>query len=153
VTGGKRVCAVLALVGSLGAGCDALFTGEKVARFALTPRADGGFAPLTIALGPEMNPVALNLRAEYAASPTEAGRWNTYRATLTRAGAPVASREFRINNTSDPQSPVAQVIVHTMLVVDVEGVGDYVLAIDPLAPPAVTLDKPHVELRRNIRRD
>ena len=139
--------------GLLGAGCDALFTGEKVARFPLTAETAGGYAPLTITLGPDMNPVALNLQAEYAASAAEAGKWNSYRATLTKSGSPVAASDFRVNNTSDPMSPTAQVVSRTMIVIDVKEVGDYELKIDPLAPAAVTLGKPQVELRRNIRRD
>ena len=141
------------LAGLFGAGCYALFTGEKVARFPLKAETNGGYAPLTITLGPDMNPVALNLQAEYAASATEAGKWNSYRATLTKSGTPVAAGDFRINNTSDPMSPSAQVLSRTMMVIDVKEVGDYELKIDAVTPVAVTLDKPQVELRRNIRRD
>ena len=141
------------LAGLFGAGCDALFTGEKVARFPLKAETAGGYAPVTVTLGPDMNPVALNLQAEYAASATEAGKWNSYRATLTKSGMPVAAGDFRINNTSDPQSPSAQVLSRTMITLEVSEVGDYELKIDALAPVAVTLDKPQLELRRNIRRD
>jgi len=148
----KRVFSVMMLAGLLG-GCDALFTGEKVARFPLKAEPAGGFATVTLTLGPDMNPVALNLQAEYAANASEAGKWNAYRATLSRAGAPVASGDFRVNNTSDPLSPSAQVFSRTMLVVDVRDVGDYELKIDAAAPVAVTIDKPQLELRRNIRRD
>jgi hypothetical protein len=148
-----RLLGVMMFAGMLGAGCDALFTGEKVARFPLTAETAGGYVPLTITLGPDMNPVALNLQAEYAASATEAGKWNSYRATLTKSGAPVGTGDFRINNTSDPMSPSAQVVSRTMIVIDVKEVGDYELKIDALAPAAVTLGKPQVELRRNIRRD
>jgi hypothetical protein len=147
------VIGVVALAGLVGlAGCDGLFTGDSVARFPLTQSATGGYAPIRVSLGPEMNPVALNLHVEYAASATEAGKWNSYRAVLTRAGAPIASREFRVNNTSDPMSPSAQVVSTTMLVMDVKEVADYELAIEATAPVAVTLIKPQLELRKNIRR-
>ena len=133
------------------AGCDGLFTGENVARFPLQSRS-GGYAPLTLTLGPEMNPIALNLQATYSASAIEAGKWNSYRATLRKGGAAVASATFQVNNTSDPNSPAAQTLSRTMLIVDVSEVGDYELAIDTLAPLAVTLESANVEMRRNIRR-
>lgn len=139
--------------GLFGAGCDALFTGEKVARFPLKAEAAGGYAPVIVTLGPDMNPIALNLQAEYAANASEAGKWNRYRATLTKSGMPVAAGDFRINNTSDPLSPSAQVLSRTMITLEVREVGDYELKIDALAPVAVTLDKAQLELRRNIRRD
>lgn len=133
------------------AACDGLFTGEKVARFPLQSRV-GGYVPLTLTLGPEMNPVALNLQAAYSASAIEAGKWNSYRATLKKGGTSVASATFQVNNTSDPNSPAAQVLSRTMLIVDVTEVGDYELTIDALAPLAVTLESANVEMRRNIRR-
>lgn len=134
-------------------GCDGLFTGDSVARFPLVADAGGGYAPFKVTLGPEMNPVALNLQAGYAANAAEAGKWNSYRATLTRAGVTVASGTFTVNNTSDPLSPSAQTVSRTMLVVDAAEVGDYELKIDATAPVGVTLEKPQLELRRNIRRE
>lgn len=133
------------------AGCDGLFTGEQVARFPLQAR-NGGYAPLTVTLGPEMNPIALNLQAAYAANAAEAGKWNSYRATLSKGGATIATGTFTVNNTSDPMSAAAQVLSRTMLTIDVKEVGDYELAIDLTAPAAVTLDTAQLELRRNIRR-
>ena len=143
----------LLIAGMFLAGCDALFTGEKVARFPLKAEAGGGYAPIVVTLGPDMNPVALNLQAEYAASAGEAGKWNSYRATLTKSGTSVATGSFTVNNTSDPMSPNAQVVSRTMLVIDVSEVGDYELKIEPTAPTAVTLANQQLELRRNIRRD
>ncbi len=140
------LCSVFAF-----AGCDGLFTGEKVARFPLQSRS-GGYAPLTLTLGPEMNPIALNLQATYTANAIEAGKWNSYRATLRKSGATLASATFQVNNTSDPNSPATQVLSRTMLIVDVAEIGDYELAIDTLAPLAVTLESANVEMRRNIRR-
>ncbi len=135
----------------LSAGCDGLFTGEQVARFPLQPRGSG-YAPLTVTLGPDMNPIALNLQAAYAANAAEAGKWNNYRATLSKGGVSVASGTFQVNNTSTPMSESAQVISRTMLVIDVAEIGDYELVIDPTAPVAVTLENAQLELRRNIRR-
>ena len=147
-----RKHAIPALVLSLlAAACDGLFTGEQVARFPLQVRA-GGYAPLTVTLGPDMNPIALNLQAAYAANAVEAGKWNSYRATLSKSGAPVATGTFQVNNTSTPMSESAQVISRTMLVIEVAEVGDYELLIDLTAPVAVTLENPQLELRRNIRR-
>jgi len=131
--------------------CDGLFTGEQVARFPLQTHPDG-YAPVTLALGPEMNPVALNFAAGYAANAVEAGKWNRYRAILSRDGKALASAEFTINNTSDPMSPNAQVLSKTMMVVDVPEVADYALSIEAVGAVAVTLESPQAELRRNIRR-
>lgn len=142
----------IVLLSWLASACDGLFTGEQVARFPLQS-GPGGYAPLTLSLGPEMNPAALNFAAGYAANATEAGKWNRYRATLSRNGKPVASAEFTVNNTSDPISPTAQTLSKTMLIVDVTEVADYVLSIEGIGTPAVTLESPQVELRRNIRRD
>lgn len=134
------------------AGCDGLFTGESVARFPLTQNPSGGYAPIRVSLGPDMNPIALNLHVEYAASATEAGKWNSYRATLSKAGTPVKSADFRVNNTSDSMSPNAQVVSATMLILDVAEVADYELVIEASSPIAVTLSSPQLELRKNIRR-
>ncbi|MBL8385376.1 MAG: hypothetical protein JNM90_20000 [Burkholderiales bacterium] len=141
------------LAGLLSAGCDGLFTGENVARFPLSEAAGGGYAPLRLTLGPEMNPIALNLHAEYAASDAEAGKWNSYRATLSRGGSRIATGDFNVNNTSSPSSQSGQAVSRTMLVVEVGEVGDYEITIVPTAPIAVTLHKAQVELRRNIRRE
>lgn len=147
-----RKHAIPALVLSLlAAACDGLFTGEQVARFPLQAR-DGGYAPLTVTLGPDMNPIALNLQAAYAANAAEASKWNSYRATLSKGGVSVATGTFQVNNTSTPMSESAQVISRTMLVIDVAEVGDYELVIDLTAPVAVTLENAQLELRRNIRR-
>lgn len=135
----------------LTAACDGLFTGEQVARFPLQARS-GGYAPLTVTLGPDMNPIALNLQAAYAANTAEAGKWNSYRATLRKAGATIATGTFQVNNTSAPMSESAQVISRTMLTIDVAEVGDYELVIDLTAPLAVTLENAQLELRRNTRR-
>lgn len=134
------------------AACDGLFTGEGVTRFPLEAQAGGGYLPLRLSLGPEMNPMALNLHASYAASSVEAGKWNDYRATLRKGETTVASAVFQVNNTSNPISPSAQSISRTMLVIDVAEVGDYELTIQATAPVAVTLENPQLELRRNIQR-
>jgi hypothetical protein len=141
-----------ALIASLfTAGCDGLFSGDSVARFPLTAR-NGGYAPLRLTLGPDMNPMALNLHAQTAANAAEAGKWNSYRATLTRNGATVATALFHMNNTGTADNPQSQSLSRTMLVVDVAETGDYDLDITGTAPQAVTLEQPHLELRRNVRR-
>ena len=82
------------------AACDAFVTGEKVVSFDLKPQADGGYAPITLTLGPEMNPVALNLRAELPGSGGTPGAWNEYAAVLTYQGLPVMNQAFNVNDTS-----------------------------------------------------
>jgi len=142
----------LALSACLGA-CDGLFTGTQVTRFPLQGVAGGGYAPVTLTLGPEMNPVALNFAAEYTINPAEAGKWNSYVAALSYKGRAIASAPFNINNSNSPDAPTgAPGVAHTMLMVDVSEVGDYELRISAAAPPAITLAKSNLELRRNIQR-
>jgi hypothetical protein len=146
-----KVAALLAA--ALLPGCDGLFTGDAVTRFPLTPDGRGGYAPLRLSLGPDMNPLALNLHAQYAASATEAGKWNRYHARLSKEGVTVAEQAFHVNNTSHADSPTGQTIARTMLVVEVRETADYDLAIEAASPVEVTLTDAKVELRRNVRTD
>lgn len=150
----KRVAALASsiCVAALVVGCEGLFTGESVARFPLTPSSGGGFAPLRVTLGPEMNPVALNLAGEIPASPGAAGKWNTYRATLSHAGKTIAAGNFTVNYTGTEMSQNVQVMAKTMLILDVTEVGDYDLTIEPVGPAPVTVDKAQLELRKKIVR-
>lgn len=146
----KRCCALaLAL---LLASCDGLFGGTQVVRFPLLANPQGGYAPVKLALGPEMNPIALNFAAGYAVNPAESGKWNSYSAVLTRDGQIVGATSFNINNTSTPDAPAgAPGVGYTMMVIEVGKVADYELSIAATAPPQITLNDPHLELRRNIR--
>ena len=139
------------LVAAVLPGCDGLFTGDAVTRFPLVTNGRGGYSPVRLALGPEMNPVALNLHARTSANSAEAGKWNTYRAILSKAGSPVAEQSFHVNNTSTTDSPTAQTISRTMMVVNVSEVADYELVIDATGPLAVTLEEAQLELRKNVR--
>lgn len=144
----------LLLCALLLAACDGLFTGTQVVRFPLQANAAGGFAPIKLALGPEMNPIALNFAAEYTINPAEAGKWNSYVAVLSYNGQDIASNRFNVNNGNSPDAPTgAASVAHTMLVVEAAQTGDYELRITAAAPPAITLTQPNVELRRNIRRN
>ena len=150
----KRLGAFAASIclAALVAACEGLFTGESVARFALAPAPGGGFAPLRVTLGPEMNPLALNLAGEIPASAGEAGKWNTYRATLSYAGKALASNNFTVNNTGTEFSQSVQVMAKTMLILDVTEIGDYDLSIEPVGPVLVTVNKAQLELRKKIVR-
>jgi hypothetical protein len=132
-------------------GCDAFVTGEKVVAFELKPQADGGYAPITVTLGPEMNPVALNLRAELPGSGGTPGAWNQYAAMLTFKGAPVATNSFTVNDTSTQDNvPGQPFIARNAITVSVKETGDYVLTIVATRKPVVELRKPQLELRKNI---
>ena len=135
------------------AACDGLFTGAQVTRFPLQPAAGGGFAPLRLTLGPEMNPVALNFSAEYIPDPAQAGKWNSYVAMLSYKGRTIATGAFNINSNVTPDAPVGAVSVsQTMLLVDAPEIGDYELSISASGQSRITLAHPNLELRRNIRR-
>jgi len=144
---------LLALVLMCLAGCDGLFTGTRVTRFDLQPVAGGGYAPIRLSLGPEMNPVALNFSAEYTVNPAESGQWNRYVATLSRNGRAIATGAFSINNNTTPDAPSgAPAVSQTMMVVDAPETGDYELSIVVSGPVRVTLTHPQVELRSKVQR-
>ena len=130
-----------------------MFSGTQVVRFPLEARPQGGYAPVRLALGPEMNPIALNFAAEYTVNPAESGKWNSYSAVLTRNGQIVGATSFTINNPTTPDAPVgAPGVAHSLMVIEVSTVGDYELSIGATAPAQITLNKPNLELRRNIHR-
>ena len=131
--------------------CDAFVTGEKVVSFDLKPQADGGYAPLTLTLGPEMNPSALNLRAELPASGGTAGAWNEYAAELTFKGVPVQTSKFNVNDTSTRDNvPGQPFIARNVMTFIAKETGDYMLTITAVKKPVVELLKPQLELRKNI---
>lgn len=133
------------------AGCDAFVTGEPVVTFDLKPQAEGGYAPVTTTLGPEMNPAALNLRAELPGSGGTPGAWNEYVAVLTHKGALVQTRSFTVNDTSTRDNvPGQSFIARNLMTISVKETGDYVLTITATKKPAVELLKAQLELRKNI---
>ena len=133
------------------AACDAFVTGEKVVSFDLKPQADGGYAPITLTLGPEMNPAALNLRAELPGSGGTPGAWNEYAAVLTYQGMPVMNQAFNVNDTSTRDNvPGQPFIARNVMTVSVKDTGDYTLTITATKKPVVDLMKPQLELRKNI---
>lgn len=142
---------LLMIVALMMAACDAFVTGEKVVMFDLRPQADGGYAPITLTLGPEMNPVALNLRAELPGSGGTPGAWNDYAAELSFKGATVMTNSFTVNDTSTrDNAPGQPFIARNVMTVSLTETGDYTLTILAKRKPVVELAKPQLELRRNI---
>ena len=143
---------MLALV----AGCEGVITGKEVVTVALQPTGDGGYGPVKFALGPDMNPVAINLHANYSQDRQESGKWNTYRATLKVGAKQIATRDFNVNYPaaagSDASSPPPTSLVHTLWIVDLKDRDDYEVTIAPLKPVEVTLVSPRIEVRRNVQR-
>ena len=150
-----RVVMACGLLAGFLAGCEGVITGSEIARVPLQVRDDGSFAPVVFRLSPEMNPVAVNLRADYTQDPAEFGKWNSYRATLRLAGSVVAARTFNVNHPAanrDDASPPPTQGIHTLFIVDVQSAGEYELAITPTAPVAIRLVEPHADARRNVQR-
>ena len=153
----KLAAALLAITGLL-AGCEGVTTGTEIARVPLQAAADcpaGAYAPVKLNLAPEMNPVAVNFRGDFSQNPAEFGKWNTYRATLSKDGAVAATRTINVNHPSrDAQSsaPPPTQSVHTLFYVDVQSAGDYELTITPVKPAEITLSNPQVDARRNVQR-
>lgn len=138
------------------AGCDGLLGGEEVARIPLQRAADGGYAPVSILLRPDMNPVSFNLHADFAwGRHDEAGRWNNYRVTLRRNGAVIATHEFQVNSPERPQassSAPPSALLQPLLQVDIPVAAEYELAIVALQPAAVTLETPQLGVRIHVPR-
>lgn len=136
----------------LAAGCEEIVTGEHVQGVEVAENADGGYDPVTLTLAPEMAPVAINFRAEHGVDTSEVDKWNTYRATLARNGATVASGQFNVNYSGTVDSPqgAPYLIVH-MLTVYPDESGDYQLTITPSKPVEVRLSRTRVEVRRNVQ--
>jgi hypothetical protein len=143
----RLACAALVLL--LG-GCEGLFTGSRESVHTLTQADDGSFAPVRLDLNPDMNPVAFNFRGSTLASNAEMDRWNSYRATLSLNGAPIATGSFNINNPGTNQMPQGGDFAHTMLIVTVPQAGNYELSIMVAKAKEITIESPKLEVRRNV---
>jgi hypothetical protein len=150
-----RVVALSGLFAAILAGCEGLVTGTEVSRVPLQVAEGGAFVPVKFKLGPEMNPVAFNFRADFSMNQAEFGKWNTYRATLSKDGGVVAARTINVNHpaahpTQSPPPPSQT--VHTLFIVDVQSAGEYELTITPVTPVAITLNNAQADARRNVQR-
>lgn len=153
---GMAVMGLWAAVAGLLAGCEGTTTGKEVVSVTLQAGAErGSYAPVKFALTPDMNPVAVNFRADFTQDPAEFGKWNTYRAVLTQGGATVATRSFNVNH---PQSnaqgspPPPSGMVHTLFIIDVPGSGECELTITVAQPAPITLKEARVDVRSNVAR-
>jgi hypothetical protein len=86
------------------AACEGVTTGTEIAKVQLQTAEGGGYAPVKLKLTTEMNPVAINFRADFSQNPSEFGKWNSYRAALSKDGSTVASRNININHPYQYQS-------------------------------------------------
>jgi hypothetical protein len=132
------------------AGCEGLFTGERDSVHPLTQAEDGSFTPVQLTLDPAMYPIAFNLKGGTVANVTESGRWNSYRASLTLAGAPIATGSFNVNNRGDKDTAEGGDFATTMLLVSVPQAGDYELSIQLAKPKEITIQSPRLEVRRKV---
>jgi hypothetical protein len=136
----------------LAAGCDAIFTGEKVVSIPVTASDAGGYGPVALTLTPDMAPVAINFRAEHGSDPAELGKWNTYRAALAKDGVEVAAAQFSLNQTGTSETPQGSpYLVEHMLTLYPAEAGAYELTITPSRPVEVRLGGTEVQVRRNVR--
>jgi hypothetical protein len=133
------------------AGCDGVATGEKAQIIPVTENAGGGYGPIPVTLTMEMSPIAMNFRAQHGVSPAEAGKWNTYRASLTKGGKEIAGTQFNINYTGGSEGQMgASTILQNMLTARPDESGDYELTITPTKPIEVKLSNTQIEVRRNV---
>ena len=156
-----RVLRSIALSGFLAvalAACEGVTTGTEVARVPLQTAAGaapGTYAPVKFSLGPDMNPVAINFRADFSQTPSEFGKWNTYRVALIKDGAVVVSRNININHpqsSAQGDAPPPSGTVHTLFITDVQASGEYELTITPTQAAAIVLSNAQVDVRRNVQR-
>ena len=153
-----RVIAGLAVLAAVLVGCEGVTTGTEVVRLPLQAVEDGqkgAYVPVQFNLGPEMNPVAINFRADYSQTPSEFGLWNSYRVTLTHGRAVLATRNININHPQgNPRgdAPPPASAVYTLFITDVPSNGEYALTIVPLQPAAIVLSNAQVDVRRNVQR-
>lgn len=151
----KRVLAVAALILSV-AGCEGMTGGEEVARIPLTRTADGGYEPVRILLRAEMNPVAINLLADFAwGRRDEAGQWNDYRAELRSGDQLITTQDFQVNSpekTDASASPAPNALIRQLFVLDVPADGEYEIRITAKKSVAVTLESPHLGVRMKVPR-
>lgn len=148
----QRVAALLALAALGLAGCEGTTTGQQDFQIPVAANADGGFGPVLIQLSPDMSPVAINLKAQHGDDPSEAGKWNSYQASLSRSGSVVASGVFNINHTGSPDAPMgATYVTQTMLKLMSPEAGEYELRITPIKPVEVALTHTEIEVRKNIQ--
>ena len=139
------------LLAAVVGGCDGVATGDKVYSEPVAETADGGYGPITLALTTQMSPVAINLRTEHGISGVDAGKWNSYLATLKFNGREVAASKFNINYPGEVDGqPGAPYTLKNMLTARIAEAGDYVLTVVPVKPNAIKLINVRVEMRRNV---
>lgn len=133
------------------AACEGLVTGDQASSHALTQNPDGSFAPVTLTLTPEMNPVAVNFKGMTVANQEENSRWNTYNARLARGDSVIATKSVTINNTGAGNNPQGGPFAHTLFFVTVPEAGEYQLTLEPARPREITIEEPSIEIRRNTQ--
>lgn len=147
---------VLAAITAWLSGCEGTTTGKEVFSASLEAGAEpGSYAPVKFLLTPDMNPVAVNFRAEFTQNPAEFGKWNTYTATLTQGGAAVATRKFNVNHPqNNPQgdAPPPGGTVHTLFITDVPAGGECELTIRVAQPAPIALTAARIDVRSNVAR-
>ncbi len=133
-------------------GCEGTVTGTKALTMPLQAAPNGGFAPVKITLTPDMSPVALNFRAEQTLSPSEAGKWNRYAATLSQNGNVRAQGEFNFNYTGSGDTAQGSTDqVQTMMMFTFAESGEFDVEIKPIKPIEVTVKDARLEARKNIQ--
>lgn len=151
--------AVLGFFLSLFAGCEGTTTGQQIANVALQPGEGNSYAPVKLNLNTDMNPIAVNFRADFSDNPDDFGKFNVYRVALSRDGNVVESRSFNVNHpqtqplhgdTSD-RPPPATGYVRTVFTTDVQASGEYELTITAVQK-AMTVSNASVDVRRNVAR-
>lgn len=144
-------CLLLAAACTLLPACEGLFTGEQASSQPLSQNEDGSFAPVTLTLSPEMNPVAVNFKGMTVADQAENSRWNTYEARLVRGDTVIATKRVTINNTGAGTNAQGGPFAHTLFFVTVPEAGEYRLTLELAGPREITIEEPSLEVRRNTQ--
>ncbi|MBM3341384.1 MAG: hypothetical protein FJY56_04645 [Betaproteobacteria bacterium] len=147
-----------ALVGVL-VGCEGTTTGREILKVALLPAAErGAYEPVRFNLSTDMNPLAINFRADFTQDPADFGKWNNYRVVLSHNGNPLVTRNISVSHPQSQsagaggEAPPPTSTVHTLFIVDVQASGEYELSIRPAVPAAITLTDATIDVRANVQR-
>lgn len=144
---------------SLLAGCEGTTTGQPIANVALQPGEGNSYAPVKLNVTTDMNPIAVNFRADFSDNFNDFGKFNVYRVALSHGGNVVESRSFNVNHpqtrplsgdNSDRPPPSAG-YVRTVFTTDVQASGEYEITITAVQRD-ITISNASVEVRRNVAR-
>ena len=128
------------------------FTGNVAATLPLQTGEGGKLVSASFRLGPDMNPIGLILKTQGSFAPNMDDNKpprDLYQAVLFHDGVPGQPIKFQLGVKAVADSnPVFQ---ERLLLLQVQGGGEYRLEITPLAEPEITLQHPELVVRQQVQ--